>query len=90
MGPITLVQKGSKYMRQGQIDRSKETGQNRWVQIDRSKKTGQKKLVQEDKMVQIHQNWSNVVKKSTKKGSKWVRHNQVSWSSLQSRPLDLK
>ena len=52
-----------------QRDGSKETDPNRRVQINWSKKTEWSKLVQYGP-------------KSTQKVSKWVRHNQVSWSSF--------
>ena len=57
--------------RQVQIDGSKETDPNRWVQINWSKKT------EWSKYIQIGPIWSKIKPKV----SKWVRHNQVSWSS---------
>ena len=80
MGPNRQVQKkypniwvqiyGQK--RQVQIDGSKETDPNRQVQIDWSKKQNGPNI---SKLVQYGP-------KSTQKVSKWVRHNQVSWSSF--------
>ena len=59
--------------RQVQTDGSKETDQNRWFQINWSKKTEWSKYIQ---LVQYGS-------KSNQKVSKWVRHNQVSWSSFE-------
>ena len=58
--------------RQVQTDGSKETDPNRWFQINWSKKTEWSKYIQ---LVQYGS-------KSNQKVSKWVRHNQVSWSSF--------
>ena len=74
----------SKYLgqrRQVQRDRSKETDPKRRVQID-SQKSGSKQTGPR------RQNGPNISKlvqygpKSTKRTSKWVPHNEVSWSSL--------
>ena len=58
--------------RQVEIDGSKETDPNTQVQIDWSKKTEWLKYIQ------IGPIWSKIKQKV----SKWVRHNQVSWSSF--------
>ena len=66
-------------------------GQNKWVKRDRSKETGPKGQIQIDgskKTGPRRHNGPNISKlvqyglKSNKKVSKWVRHNQVSWSSF--------